>query len=63
MRPPKPTIVARYEEAIKNGPPKCCHTCAEYDADGICQRFETEPPEDFAAREGACEHWTMEIPF
>ncbi len=63
MRPPKPKIVVLYEEVIKNGPPRCCHTCAEYDEDGQCLRFDSEPPEAFAATPDACQEWIMEIPF
>jgi len=63
MRHPKPPHVIAYEEQKKAGPPKCCHTCDWYDANGMCLTYWMEPPEDFAATEGACPEWLDNIPF
>jgi sulfatase maturation enzyme AslB (radical SAM superfamily) len=62
MRHNEPSHVIQWREAIAN-PPKCCHTCDWYDKDGVCGFHKSEPPEDFAATNGACESWIQEMPF
>lgn len=47
----------------RNGPPACCHTCEKYSEEGICQVHDAEPPEEFAATDGACKDWLMDLPF
>lgn len=63
LRHQEPESVRRYREIVRQGPPKCCHTCDRYDKSGSCTKFSMEPPEDFAARDGACPEWVMNIPF
>lgn len=58
-RHPTPNHVLIYKE----GPPKCCHTCQYYDHRGVCEIHSSEPPEDFASQNGACDEWVWEIPF
>ena len=63
MRHPEPKIVTLYREAIRQKPPKVCHTCDYYTKDGLCQEFNAEPPVDFATQPNSCELWAEEIPF
>lgn len=63
MRHKEPEILKKYYEAVKNGPPKFCHTCEEYADDGTCLKYDMEPPEDFARTPGKCTDWTIRIPF
>ena len=63
LRHQEPEALKRYREIVRQGPPKCCHTCDYYDQHGKCAKFNMEPPEDFAARDGACPEWVMDIPF
>ena len=63
MRHKQPEIVTIYYNMLKAGPPKCCHSCEFYGTDGLCVEFFTEPPEDVAATPGACDKWTMDLPF
>jgi len=58
MRHPEPERVAMWRVA-----PKCCHTCEYYNKDGVCLEHKSEPPEDFAATDGACPQWSLAIPF
>jgi hypothetical protein len=44
-------------------PPRCCHTCENYSEAGRCVKYDSTPPEDFAAQAGACPAWEHEIPF
>lgn len=62
-RPKKPDSVVAYEEFVRKGPPRCCHTCGDYNEHGECLRFNSVPPEGFAATEGACADWVYEVPF
>jgi len=55
----EPDILALW----RKGPPKFCHTCEHYDNEGICQKHQQEPPEEFARTEDACPEWLYEIPF
>lgn len=61
MRHPEPEFVRKWRE--HRGTPRCCHTCAFYTEGGMCEIFNSEPPIDFAQKEGACEKWKDEIPF
>jgi len=62
-RPPEPEFLIQWREWVKAGPPKCCHTCENYDHQGKCFEFDMTPPEDFTATVDACDKWEMEIPF
>lgn len=62
MRHPEPEYVVKWREAIAK-PPKCCHTCDHYAADGKCVFHWAEPPADFAATNGACNDWVEIMPF
>ena len=55
MRHKQPEIVTVYYNAIKAGPPRCCHSCEFYGTDGLCVEFFKEPPEKFAATPDACD--------
>ena len=41
----------------------CCHTCLHYGDDGKCMKWQTEPPEEFAATPGQCDDYGLLIPF
>lgn len=58
-RHPEPQFVKDW----RDGPPRCCHTCEHYRSDGRCQRYDMEPPEEFAATPGQCRDWSFEVPF
>ena len=59
-RHPEPEQVAIW----RKGQPKCCHTCLHYSTAGECLIHHQEPPQEFAASEGACDIWEDEdIPF
>lgn len=60
MRHPKPQQLIEWEQARM---PRCCHTCEHYDQRGVCTEHDAEPPEDFAAQDGACPEYFEEIPF
>jgi hypothetical protein len=62
-RHPEPEIVTLYRQAIRQAPPRCCHTCDHYTDAGGCLEFDTEPPELFARTVGVCDLWTEELPF
>ncbi len=59
----EPDFLKQYWEWVRNGPPKCCHTCEEYDGEGICGEFNMEPPEEFVMTENACSSWVCRVPF
>ena len=63
MRHPEPSFVVQWREVERKGPPKCCHTCEWYEADGKCAKHEMEPPAEFAATEDECPDWIRECPF
>jgi hypothetical protein len=63
MRHPEPKIVTLYREAIRQQPPKVCHTCDYYTKDGLCEEFDAEPPELFTRTVDVCDLWSQEIPF
>lgn len=63
IRLPEPDFLRQWREWILLGPPKCCHTCEHYDADGICVEFIMAPPKEFIGTVDACDKWEREIPF
>jgi hypothetical protein len=62
-RPPQPEIVTQWEEWLRAGPPRCCHTCEHYSKTGDCMKFDMRPPEQFAATPDACDEYFQEVPF
>jgi len=46
LRHAEPEVVRKYKEIVNNPPPRCCHTCAFYTDNGLCDKFGMEPPED-----------------
>lgn len=62
-RPDPPQEYLDYERIIKNGPPRCCHTCIEYTDAGHCEKFDMRPPDEFTRQVGVCEDWLGDIPF
>jgi hypothetical protein len=58
----EPDYVVKWREAVAN-PPKCCHTCDEYDAHGRCMKHWATPPADFAEKQGVCNDWIAFLPF
>lgn len=63
LRHQEPETVRKYRKAVQTPPPRCCHTCDHYRDDGVCEKFDMEPPEDFAATEDACPEYEQEVPF
>lgn len=63
MRHAEPQFLKDYWNWIKSGPPKCCHTCEYYSEAGICDKFNMEPPADFAEAVGECESYLQMVPF
>ena len=63
MRPTEPEFLAEWRKWMALGPPRCCHTCISYDAEGYCRRYGMRPPEDFAKTQDACPDWDEDIPF
>ena len=59
----EPEIVTLYRKTLRIEPPRLCHTCDNYGADGICSEFDSVPPESFANEPGQCELWIEEVPF
>jgi hypothetical protein len=62
-RPPKPDFLLQYEEWLRAGPPRCCHTCDHFSADGKCFVFGIHPPMEFVNSQGQCDKWDQELPF
>ena len=62
-RTPIPPVLEQYLEWRKNGPPKFCHNCIQYDKDGVCLLFGAEPPEEFTQKQGECLEWEEDVPF
>jgi hypothetical protein len=48
---------------VCNNPPRCCHSCGHYRESGVCEKFNMEPPEDFAATVDACADHIPMVPF
>jgi hypothetical protein len=63
MRHKMPDVVRIYKQSMDLGAPKCCHTCDFYQKDGVCEKHDAIPPEDFAAKLNACPDFWAEIPF
>jgi len=59
----EPAIVTHYRETLRAEPPRVCHTCDHYSEQGVCEKFDSEPPADFASEPGGCALWSEEIPF
>lgn len=62
MRPPEPDILIKWR-AMRSTPPKCCHTCDNYDKEGKCVYHWANPPIEFANAIDACPDWREECPF
>lgn len=63
MRPDKPDFLKQYEEWMRAGPPKCCHTCDNFGGLGECLHFGSQPPAEFIESQDQCDQWIREIPF
>lgn len=63
MRHKEPEVLKRYRKVIAAGPPKVCHSCEHYADDGVCLKYEMEPPEQFASTPNSCPDWIQEVPF
>ena len=59
----EPKFISDWREWLNAGPPKCCHTCDNYDQSGSCIKYGSIPPQDFAQSIDACADWALEIPF
>lgn len=62
-RHPEPEIVTLYRTTLRAEPPRVCHTCDHYSAQGVCAEFHDEPPADFASEPNQCELWVEVVPF
>jgi hypothetical protein len=66
MRHPKPDILIKYETQrvhLRESYPRICHTCDFYTDNGVCERYGSEPPQDFAQTQNQCQEWKDIIPF
>jgi len=63
MRHSEPEFLKQYWAWIRNGPPRCCHTCEEYDGEGRCGAYNMEPPEGFASTTDNCPAYSQMVPF
>ena len=63
MRTTPPKIVTDWQEAIRQPPPRCCHTCENYTEAGECKLFNLAPPAEFTQEVDQCESWVQEVPF
>lgn len=68
MHKPRPACLINYEQLLakllNEGPPKVCHSCANYDEQtGVCKDFGLEPPDEFLSKKNACDNWQLDIPF
>lgn len=63
MRPTPPKIVTDWQEAIRQPPPRCCHTCWNYTDGGQCKVFQMEPPAEFTQEIDQCQSWEYDVPF
>ena len=59
----KPDFLIEWEKWMAAGPPKCCHTCDNYDVSGKCMAFDMYPPLEFVNSVGQCASWWQGIPF
>jgi hypothetical protein len=62
MRPDEPVWLKEWR-IIAASVPKLCHTCDHYNGDGMCEKFDMYPPEEFAETKNACEKWEIECGF
>lgn len=62
-RPPEPEFLIQWRDWMRAGPPKCCHTCDNFTAQGACIAFNMRPPDDFTSQLDVCPQWLEEIPF
>lgn len=62
-KPPEPEFLKQWRDWIKAGPPRCCHTCEHYKADGRCAEFDMVPPPEFAEIVDRCQQWQQEMPW
>lgn len=62
MRPEEPFWLKEWR-ILAASVPKVCHTCDNYDGDGVCTKFNMRPPEGFAEEKNACSDWEIEIGF
>jgi hypothetical protein len=60
---PRPQFITDYYKLIINGPPKCCHSCDNYNDDGICTVYNVVPPENVLEILDICKEWREELPF
>jgi hypothetical protein len=63
MRAKPPKIVIDWQEAIRQPPPRCCHTCWNYTESGQCKVFQMEPPAEFTQEIDQCQSWEYDVPF
>ena len=63
MRPSEPEFLKQWREWQAMGPPKLCHTCEFFDAEGQCAKFNMAPPAEFANTADACDSWLWAVPF
>jgi hypothetical protein len=62
-RPPEPQFLLDYRQWLQSGPPKCCFTCDSYTNDGVCEKHQMRPPDEFAGSVDACDKWEFACPF
>lgn len=65
MKTKEPIEVIQWRQLVAKAQdiPKCCHTCDEYDAHGMCLKHWATPPESFTNAIGACPDWVEELVF
>lgn len=63
MKPEPPKEFQQWEAIAKGEPPRCCHSCDRYQADGSCGFFNMTPPDEFTQTIGACHEWLELMPF
>jgi len=62
-RPPMPKFLEDYYAVTKAGVPNCCHSCDYYSAEGMCRKFQSEPPAEFIQTRDSCDLYVEAIPF
>lgn len=61
-RRPEPQWLTDWRHVSANIP-RVCYTCDSFDKNNRCEKFDMEPPEDFAETKNACDQWEIEIGF
>lgn len=61
-RHPEPQVLKDWRETVKPQP-KVCHNCDFYTQEGLCEKFDQEPPLEFSQTPSACDQWLEAIPF